>query len=207
MIPLSLTRPAVAAALLLAITVLCYLPGLPGGFLFDDFPNIVNNDRLLITDLSLTSLVQAAQSGISGANGRPLSMLSLGINHALFGVNPGAFKAVNLGIHLIGGILVLLLARRLLQLSHSQYEPAWRDRVSLFIAAIWLLHPIQLTANLYVVQRMASLASVLLLLSLLIYVIGRQRQMQDQRGGAALILAALFLVTPLAFLAKENGAL
>ncbi len=42
---------------------------------------------------------------------RPLAQLSFGINHALAGLNPWAFKATNLAIHLLIGLLVFVFTR------------------------------------------------------------------------------------------------
>jgi hypothetical protein len=72
----------------------------------------------------------------------------------------------------------------------------------------WLWHPLNLTAVLYVVQRMTSLASLWVLLGLIGYLLGRQRLNSGQRlGGWGLLLFGLGAMTPLAWFSKENGIL
>ncbi len=195
----------------LLITALIYLPGLGGPFLFDDNPNIVTNSRVHINDLSWDSLSQAAHSSPASAFGRPLSALSFGINHYFTELDPYGFKVVNLMIHLINGCLVFWVSLLLLKTAFqtktfpSPVPPIqtayW---VALATASLWLLNPINLSPTLYVVQRMASLSTLFILIGLLIYLMGRQRMLRGDKG-RVLILSSLFLLTPLAFLSKENG--
>ena len=46
----------------LAITAVVYWPGLQGSYLFDDYPNIVDNHGVQPPDTSLPSLINAALS-------------------------------------------------------------------------------------------------------------------------------------------------
>ena len=50
-------------AVIALITVLVYLPGLSGGFIYDDFPNIVSNAALHIDSLDRDALASAMLSG------------------------------------------------------------------------------------------------------------------------------------------------
>ncbi len=113
---MKLPRKLQAAALLatLALVVLAYLPGLRGPFVFDDYPNILNNPAVAVTELSPQALRAAALSNTSGPLGRPLAALSFGIDHYRAGVfHPLAFKLSNLAIHLLNVLLVYALAGRL----------------------------------------------------------------------------------------------
>jgi tetratricopeptide (TPR) repeat protein len=74
------------------------------------------------------------------------------------------------------------------------------------VTAIWLLHPLNLTTTLYVVQRMTSLSALFTVLGLALYVTGRTRQ-QEGRGGFSFILGGIIGCGALALMAKENGAL
>ncbi|HET7266481.1 MAG TPA: hypothetical protein VFJ15_00065, partial [Oleiagrimonas sp.] len=81
-----------AAACVLALCCAAYLNGLFGGFLFDDFSNIVNNPSLRALDGSMFRWLALAVSSDSGLLRRPISMLSFGADFMLFGLNPVAFK-------------------------------------------------------------------------------------------------------------------
>jgi hypothetical protein len=195
-------------ALSLCAAAAIYQPGLSGPFLFDDFGNIVKNPYVLIDDFSLESLRQAAVSGRAGPLKRPITMLSFGLNHASSGLDEPRWKATNLAIHLLNGILVFLVMRRLLALHFDRRDDrhAIVDWVALATAAIWLVHPVLLSSVLYVVQRMTSLASTFVLIGLWFYLGARASQMAGRPAPIR-----LFVVVPactvLAALAKESGAL
>ncbi|WP_449429378.1 hypothetical protein [Rhodanobacter umsongensis] len=199
---------------LFALFVLCamtYLGGLHGGFLFDDFQNIVNNTALLRPAGSADRWLAIALSSDSGIGilRRPLSMLSFGLNVDWFGMNPFAFKTVNLVIHLLNGGLLYALARRLVVPLLGRRHP---DRVvrpeylALLATGLWLLHPLNVSGVIYIVQRMNELAALFTLAGLLCYVEGRQRMLHDEPG-LLLALAGLVGFSLLAVLSKENGAL
>lgn len=195
----------------LGLALLAYLPGLTGGFLFDDTANLTLNEALKNARPTWESLKQVMASGDAGPLKRPLSMASFAVNVWLSGMNPAAFKFTNLLIHLGNGVLVYLLTHQLLGAlvaTHSLPLGATRARwVALSVMALWLLAPLQLTSVLYAVQRMTSLAATFTLLGMLAYVRGRWRWLTQADGaGAALILIGAGFTLPAA-LTKENGLL
>ena len=196
--------------LLLPLAVLCllivgaYWAGLHGAFLFDDFGSVVNNPPLRAFDGSLQSLVAAATSGISGPLGRPLSMVSFALNFSFFGDAPFAFKLVNLAIHVANAILVCVFARQVWRSSGFETGTSRSLVPAIAVAAVWSLHPINLTPVLLVVQRMTSLSALFLLAALVLYLYGRQTK---TRQGQFAIAAALFTCWPAAVLSKETGLL
>jgi len=193
----------------LLLTAFCYFSGLHGYFLFDDSVNIVENEHLRIKSIDVAALKAAAFSGNAGILGRPISMLSFALDYFWHGLNPFYFKLTNLFIHLLNGILIYLLTQLLLvrhikrNQSHAQTQLEW---ISLAVASVWLLHPLNLTGVLYVVQRMTSLSALFSLLGLMVYAHGRQRQLNGKQGWLW-ILSGFAVFTPLAVLCKENGAL
>lgn len=197
----SLFRLLYAAALIIVVAVV-YYPGLSGDFLFDDGPSIVDNPSLHIFDGSFSSLISASSNGVASSLGRPLSLASFALNLHFLGTNPFYFKLVNLLIHLANGGLVFVLARQLwLRLAgacHSFLAPIW-------ITAVWLLHPINLTPVLFVVQRMTSLAAFFTLAALCLYLYGRQTACGPRRWTA--IAVGLLACWPAAILAKETALL
>lgn len=194
---------------LIVATILAYLPGLNGPFIFDDTAHVEKNPQVHINDLTPASLTQAWNSSFqSGIGARPLAQLSFGINHALAGLSAWHFKAVNLGIHLLTGLGVFMLAWLLtnvatLSSDRTAPPPAW---VALLTTALWLLHPINLTPVLYVVQRMTSLATVFVVIGLSLHVLGRIRMAKGQTAGFWIALAGL-PIAGVGGLAKESAAL
>lgn len=196
----------------LIITAAIYLPGLTGLFLFDDEQNITQQKYLKINALTPAELFRAALSSDAGPLKRPISMLSFALNAYITGIDPYYFKLVNLIIHLINGILVYLISHFLFELYHRihtippDYFAPPPNYLALFVSALWLLHPLNLTTVLYAVQRMTSLSSLFSFIGIALYLWGRKRQIIGLPGMLP-ILAAFFFAWPLAIFSKENGIL
>ncbi|MGZ8247488.1 hypothetical protein, partial [Methylomagnum sp.] len=197
-------------ALGLVITVLVYYSGLSGDFQFDDTLNILQNNRVAITQLDIEHIRNVLLSGFSGPLGRPVAMLSFAINYYFAGLNPFYFKLTNLVIHLFNGLGIFFLTRSLLQAYQTHRLPELSQShiqwLSLILCMAWLLHPLNLTSVLYVVQRMTSLATLFTLGGLIFYIRGRQR-LFDGKAGIAQIVVGLLIFMPLSLLSKEIGAL
>ncbi|HEY0197186.1 MAG TPA: hypothetical protein VGC19_01430 [Rhodanobacter sp.] len=187
--------------LALLVVAAIYWAGLDGSWLFDDYPNIVDNHGVQSADAGFSSLVRAALSSPASDFKRPLASLSFAANYLASGLDPYAMKLTNLVIHLLNGLLVFVLARGLLRsadvgahpvredsclhiaekLSRTGCTPTGQRRrapiVAALIAAGWMLLPINLTGVLYVVQRMESMANLFVLLGLIGYMAGRQRML------------------------------
>jgi len=171
-----------------------YLPGVSGPFLFDDYGNIITNAYLQIHSLDAESLYRAAYSSRSGPLNRPVTMLSFTLNqYFASGAATTTFKATNIAIHIINGLLIFWMLRlvlaRLGQLhrNRSIYKPNNQILLAGAIALLWLVHPIQLTSVLYVVQRMTSLASLFMLLAMVCYLKGRLRIVAGASSGLWII--------------------
>jgi hypothetical protein len=200
--PALLRRRGLILLALLAVTALAYWPGLSGGFLFDDYPNIVQQDKVHAADLSLEAMRTAAWA-YGGPIGRPVATISFAIDHAFWGLDPWGYKLSGLLVHLFNAMLVYLLVGRLLLLAGA---PVRAGRGATFaIALLWAIHPLQVSTVLYVVQRMETLSLSFVLLALLCYIRGRVLQMSGARAWPWL-LACLPLVA-LGLLSKETAAL
>jgi hypothetical protein len=195
---------------LLVAGFLLYLPGIGGPYLADDFSNLASNERLLIESPSLGAIRDAALSSRSSPWHRPLAMLSFAFNYSLAGnLEPFSAKFWNVLLHLAAGVLVFLLALRLLPglRAFGTRPPGPRDaeNVALLAAAFWLLHPLFVSTVLYTVQRMSILSALFTLAGCLFY-LQRRPRLGGTRDMAALT-AGIGAFTLLGFLCKENGAL
>ncbi|QAU25143.1 hypothetical protein EO087_15055 [Dyella sp. M7H15-1] len=207
----------VAAALLLTATV--YWPGLSGGFLFDDYPNIVDNRGVQPQSADLGSLVRAALSSPASDFKRPLASLTFAVNYLASGLDPYWMKLTNLFIHLLNGVLVFVLAKALLTYESQASNKKRHGFVASLIAAGWLLLPINATAVLYVVQRMESMANLFVLAGMIGYLAGRRHMrdcnasMQDptlskmEWKGFLLCAGSIIIPTGIGCLAKETAAM
>lgn len=192
-----------------ALTVCIYWPGLSGGFVLDDFSFIVWNTDLHVRGAAWGDWARAALSFPADHQGRWLSMLTFSANYYFGGLNPFGYKLVNLVIHLINGVLVYAVVSALLRLwSHQrphQAPDSTRQRwLALAVAALWLVLPINLTAVLYVSQRLESLSHLFVLAGLTWYLRVRT---QLPTSGSLRLLVALLVPTSLGLLAKESAVL
>lgn len=184
-----------------------YWPGLKGGFFFDDSVNILEPAGIQLTSLSRESLLNVWESGVGGPLGRPISMLTFAANYYFFEFDPFWFKLTNLLIHCGNGVLIYFLSLLLLRTLDQSIDRLYSARlIAAVVAALWALHPIQLTSVLYVVQRMTSLSSMFVLMGMILHIWARQKQGWSWANVACYVVAwGLFL--PLAVLSKETGVL
>ena len=201
---LEATAPWIAI-LVLVLTVMAH--GLKGGFFFDDNPNIVENSAVHLQTLSLAALRDSLAGPSAGPLGRPVSVLSFALTHYFFGLDPFAFKAVNLAIHLLNGLLVAWLVALLLRaLPEQRLSAKSRAWLPLWVAAIWLVHPINFMAVMLAVQRMTLLSGLFMLLALICHL---QAMLSPNRQAKywAWLGAGWLLFWPLSVLSKETGLL
>ena len=193
--------------LILFTAALLYSGGVSGPFLFDDHIHITQNRWVKIDSLAWPDLVQAWGSSFSPfPTDRPLAQVSFGINHALAGLDPWAFKATNVAIHLLIGLFVYLLVYLVYRaVKRDDDDPRTGQLVAIAAATLWLVHPLHVSTVLYTVQRMAQLSTLSLLAALSCYFWGRI-QIANSRPGILWILVAP-LIAMVGFLGKENAAL
>ena len=210
--------PWLLLTIAVAVTVAVYWPGLSGGWLFDDYPNIVDNHGVQPHTADVATLVRAALSSPSSEFKRPLASLSFAANYLANGLDPWGWKLVNVIIHVLNGLLVFVLARMLLRdgvdigseqkPSRTRCAPA--EIVAVLIAGGWMLLPINITAVLYVVQRMESMANLFVLAGLVGYVAGRRAMLrggQPAWRGLLLCAVSLIVATGVGLLAKETAVM
>ena len=203
-------RPTIYFLLACLLAIAVYFPGLSGDYVFDDMQNLLSNTRLPMKELTLDNLQAASFSSHSGQLKRPVSMATFALNHYFFGANPFSYKVINLMVHLMTGMALFWLATLIVKHYRRHCEPSLPPAVEtwlpLAVCAIWLVHPLNLTSVLYIVQRMTSLMALFTVLGLCCYMIGRSRLL-ERRSGWPWILTGLFGFGGLAVFSKENGVL
>ena len=189
---------SIGLLLLLIGYVLLVWPALNGPFLFDDKPNLQN----LALFAGQAENLGAYIAEFSGNPGRPLAALSFLINDHAWPSDPFAFKYTNVLIHLLNGVLLFGLLRQLASACSALPKNAWWPLLAM---AAWLLHPLLLSSQMLVVQRMTMLSGLFVLVGLWVYVAIVQHS-RTWRGAFA-ALSCLAVCTVLAVLCKETGAL
>jgi len=198
-------------ALVVVTVLLAYSNVYRCPFVFDDFPNIVDNER--VRDLANYTNVREMLEP------RRLVEWTFAVNHRLGGYSVGGYHAFNVVVHAFNGLLVYALACVLLPLLRSRApgeiangtssEPDMSVRwTALTAALLFVAHPIQTQAVTYIVQRLASMAAMFYLASVLCYTLGRMRTGSDGRSDVRAFawFAGCCVCAVLAFLSKEHTA-
>lgn len=188
--------------------IIAYYPSLNGGFVLDDFSNIIRNDDVKLKSFDVNSLSIVAKSGVASTLGRPISMLSFGVNYYFTQFNPFYFKATNLIIHILNAILLLLICSTIQKhwLSNDKKKGKIYGYFPIVISLAWAIHPINVSTVAYVVQRMTLLAGFFTLLGIYGYIIGRI-SFKNKSLGQLFSVLSMLICTGLGILSKENAIL
>lgn len=188
-------------AIIIVAALLAYSNSFNCSFQFDDVANIT--DQTIIKDLSSFTDIRVW----SNINIRPLSMFSFAINYHLGQLDVTGYHIVNLIIHIISGFLVFLLIKKVLSIYFSSKETTttiiW---LSLFVALIFTLHPIQTQSVTYIVQRMTSLSGLFYLLAVYLYLLGRTKHSKNGFSSSVLLLYIAVVVSALLSLISKQIA-
>lgn len=198
-----------AALALVAFALLIgglYWAGLRGSFVFDDYPNLLDNPALRVDSFDLSRWLSAVLSSPASSLQRPLAMLTFALNYFFTGYDPWAMKLTNIAIHVINAWLVLALVRALQKAATGGPAAGAARTLPWFVAIAWAVHPLHVTAVLYVVQRMEVLAHLPVFAGLWCYLQGRSNLLQGKRGWGWIGLGVLG-GSAIGLLSKESALL
>lgn len=149
-------------------------------FIYDDVPSIRDNPTIRRLWPIWRVLSPPHEKDIT-VTGRPLPNLSLAINYAMGGYDVWGYHALNLAVHILAGLTLLGIVRRTLLL------PKFRDRfrttadeLSLAVAVLWVVHPLQTESVTYIIQRTESIMGLCYLLTLYCFIRGATEQRRHQ---------------------------
>ncbi|MFT4177988.1 MAG: hypothetical protein QM612_00760 [Thermomonas sp.] len=191
--------PSLLVALLAG---LLFTPGLPGEFVFDDIPNIVNNDSIQLDKLTAEGLAKAIATPQASGQMRGLPTLTFALDYWRGGgADPATFKTTNILIHALTAFALAWLFRSLLLLTGTtEQRTRW---LAPALALAWAAHPLMVSSVLYAVQRLQTLGTLFLVLALLSYLHARQAQRQGRPGRTGLLVALLLWVVAMS--CKEDS--
>ena len=196
--------PHFLALILGFFVVLLYWPGLGGAFFYDDYSNL----DALSSIANLRQLVEFVLSGNSGPLGRPIALLTFGLQSSLWPADGKYLLGTNIAIHACNALLIFYLCRQLRMLVGNVSKPSQSDNEFAFIAAtFWALSPILASTSLILVQRMTGLSALFVLLGLWVYLHCYFHFKNHPRQQLAVQTLILGVATFLSALSKENGVL
>jgi Tfp pilus assembly protein PilF len=185
-------RRGVAEVLVCAITFVAYLSTLSFGFVYDDKPVIQDNVVIRSWSLVARYLAHKIPADLalpaSGTFFRPVTLLWLRLNYAVFGPNPTGWHFAMLMGHVLMTYLVFLVVEKLTD-----------NRETATIAGILFgLHPVHVENVAWLCSVSDLLVSIFLMLSFFAFL--------NYRDGRKLWLAASVSLFGLALLSKETAA-
>lgn len=193
-------------SVLLVLTYLAHAPGLSGGFLLDDAPNLSTLGAYGPVD-NLLTLLYYLTSGIADPTGRPVALASFLLDARDWPAQAYPFKRTNVLLHLCNGVLLFAVILQLERRNNTGQPSPATGWAALLAATLWMVHPLFVSTTLYVVQRHAMLPLTFTLLALLCWdrVWQHHLKLRHLRGWiwAGLMASAMAL----AALSKPNGFL
>jgi hypothetical protein len=181
---LSYQKYLVAFSLILVIALTSYSNSFFASWHLDDFDNILENPNVRLEKFTVEGINKAA-SGINTApTFRPLAYLSFALNYWADGYNVFGYHVINFTIHCITAFILfsfifqtVILLRQHLGSEDEAYS------VALIATIMWAIHPIQVSAVTYIVQRMAVLVAMFYILSMVFYLLARTSQQPWKQCG------------------------
>lgn len=177
--------------LIVLIGILAYSNTFHSPFVFDDASSIVSNP--VIRNLSNFS------SNLTGYEYNPrrfVGYLSLALNYSLGGLSVTGYHVFNVTVHVCTALLAYRFTLLTCSTPHlSTSAPRHGEKLAFCVALLFISHPIQTQAVTYIIQRLASLATLFYLLSMVFYVQARflQQARAPERGRAHATRAGIFL--------------
>ncbi len=182
--------------IILLLTFAAYTPTLQYQFVNDDQGQIVNNPAVQSWVYFPEYFAKQVWGGVlphfAGNYYRPVFLIWLRLNDAVFGLHPWGWHLTTVLLHLLATLLVFFLARRLLH-----------DPFTAGVAAILFgLHPVHIEAVTWISGVTEPLLAVFFLLAFLCYLRGREAT--EHRSRWKILSLTLFVF---AIFEKETGVI
>ena len=206
--------PALLAALLAAIVAAVFSPTLDNGFVnWDDPFYITGNPDFRGLDWGH---IKWMFTTMHGGLYQPFYWLSLGLDHALWGLDPFGYHLGNLLLHAANAVVFSAVAASLLERIAPPSSGTGASRWPLlagaaFSALVFALHPLRVESVAWATERRDVLSGFFYLLSILAYLRGAGRVCGEGRWwrrqgwallwfAAALLSKAITITLPLVFI-------
>ncbi len=159
-----------SAIFVAVITFVTYLPALKNGFVnWDDDLYVYENINIGSIDpdflkWSFTSQVASLW--------HPLTLISLSLDHAVWGLSPWGYHFTNILLHAFNTCLVLIIVVELLGYSAPHKEKYRRGNIitGIFTALLFGIHPLHVESVAWVSERKDVLSAFFYLSSILVYI-------------------------------------
>jgi tetratricopeptide (TPR) repeat protein len=175
-----------AAAGIVLLTLIAYLPALRAGWIWDDDYYVTNNVNLRSAGGLGNIWTKFGLSEGGTPQYYPVTHTTFWIEHQLWGLRPGGYHLVNILLHATNAVLLWLILRRL------DVPGAW------VAAAIFAVHPVHVESVAWVTERKNVLSGLFYLSALYLYLplagfANQQLRIRDPRFRYAIVLVLFVL--------------
>lgn len=188
----------------LVVVFICYLPGLSGSFLLDDYATLPFLEQWGKLN-SLEKAWEFVSQGFTGPTGRPVSLFSFLLHIDDWPGSPSAFIWVGIFLHLANTVALYFLVKKFLLIVDVDYDV--RKWSPLVVSLIWAAHPLLLSSTLYIIQRMVLIATLFNLLALIAYLHCRVFLFEKSASRCILWSTLFGFFSLAAVFSKENAVL
>jgi tetratricopeptide (TPR) repeat protein len=141
----------------------------------------------------------------------PLTWMSLGLDYALWGMNPLGYHLTSLLLHAANAALCVALLDRILGRALPERDPRSRGALALAGALFFSVHPLRVESVAWITERRDVLSGFFFLLSLLAYLSStdegpgrrRRRALSLAAFAASVLSKAMGMTLPLALLVLD----
>lgn len=198
-----------ACALLFVLVSIVYSNSYKASWHFDDFPKIVKNPILKITNLKSESIIKTFSANrkdglyLNSRIYRPLPALSFALNWYFGQLNLFGYHLVNNLLHVFTAIILFLTLLTLFRTPNLKEKYGGNEYfVALLTATLWAVNPIQTQAVTYIVQRSALMAALFYILGIYFYLKARMHHSRFKQIG---FFVSCFLSYGCALASKANS--
>lgn len=191
---------------LIFLILFIYSNNYSGSWHFDDYPIITDNNRIHIETLDFEAIWRSFFAHPNGERlYRPIPMFSFALNWVVGQDHTWGYHCINNVIHVLTAYFLFLTIQLLFQSPVAREKNTANSFPIAFLSAVlWAVHPIQVQAVTYIVQRMASMAAMFYILSLLFFIKSR---LERKTAKKVVFAFSCFLSLILSILSKENAVL
>lgn len=178
----------VAALAVFVVTFVCFAPALGHGFLtnWDDDYNFLDNPAYRGLDLENLSWAFTTRHG---GPYQPLSWITLGLDHELWGMDARGYHLTNNLLHATAAVLWFVVLARLIG-SLGAGDERRIPLAAAFGALVFAVHPLRVESVAWITERRDVLSGALFAATLLAYL----RHADERRAGRARSRAYLLAV-------------
>ena len=192
-----IAKPWVAWLLCFVAGLLAYAPSLGGDLIWDDYYLVRENPFFRSPVFGAEVFRHYLFFDSFSTYYRPLQNWSYMLDYWVWRGDPAGYHLTNILLHSLSGIFLFELLRRILPGLTGSDDKGARcqtiDYAALFVALIWIVHPIHNAAVAYISGRADSLASVLALPAWLLAHRAMRMGTLTGRVGLGLLAAMLML--------------